>query len=372
MTAISFELLKTDPGTMARRGRLQLPHGTVETPVFMPVGTQATVKGLTPDQLVSAGATMILGNTYHLTLRPGDERIAKLGGLHRFMNWSGPILTDSGGFQVFSLQDLRKIDDDGVTFRSHIDGQWLQLSPERATQIQENLGADVAMCFDECPPAQADREKIVIAMERTTRWARRCKEVHRRSDQALFGIVQGGVHVDLRERSARSLVELDFPGYAIGGMSVGEPPEVMRTMLEATTPFLPANKPRYLMGVGRPVDLIEGVARGIDMFDCVMPTRNGRNATAFTHQGIVKLRNAAHADDPAPLDPECSCYACKNFSRAYLRHLFMAEEMLGPTLLSLHNVAFYCDLMRGARAAIEMGKFAEYRTSALAVFHESI
>lgn len=338
----------------------------------MPVGTRASVKGLTPDQLAAAGVSMLLGNTYHLTLRPGDERIARLGGLHEFMHWDRPILTDSGGFQVFSLKDLRVLGDDQVCFRSHIDGQLLHLSPERAIEIQENLGADVIMCFDECPPANAPQATLEAAVERTSRWAERCRAAQRRTDQALFGIVQGGIDAALREKSARSLVALDFPGYAIGGLSVGESPREMQETLDVTTPFLPKAKPRYLMGVGRPIDMLEAVARGVDMFDCVMPTRNGRNGTAFTSGGVVRLRNARHADDPAPLDPQCHCYTCRSFGRAYLRHLFLVEEMLGPTLVSLHNVAYYCRLMAEIRASLQSGRFAEYRASALAAFGQSL
>lgn len=370
--SFSFELRHTDSHTRARLGRFQTPHGIVDTPVFMPVGTRASVKGLTPDQLRSAGVTILLGNTYHLTLRPGDELVARMGGLHRFMGWDGPILTDSGGFQVFSLQDLRRISDEGVGFRSHIDGRWLELSPEKAIQIQENLGADIIMCFDECPPADAPKAVIEAAVDRTTRWAERCKRAQTRQDQALFGIVQGGTDVELRARSAAGLLPLDFPGYAVGGLSVGESPAEMRATLDETVPLLPAEKPRYLMGVGRPIDLLEGVARGIDMFDCVMPTRNGRNATAFTSQGTVRLRNAVHAEDPGPLDPACTCYTCGNFSRAYLRHLFLVEEMLGPILVSLHNVAFYCQLMAKIRQSLEEGRFGEYYATALAPYKPSL
>jgi queuine tRNA-ribosyltransferase len=337
----------------------------------MPVGTRATVKGLTPEQLRKVGATMILGNTYHLALRPGSAIIAELGGLHSFMGWAGPILTDSGGFQIFSLESLRKMDDDGVEFRSHIDGALLRLSPERATQIQEELGADVAMCFDECPPAGCPPEQLDQAVTRTTAWARRCRDAHRRSDQGLFGIVQGGLDPRQRERSARELVPLDFPGYAIGGLSVGETPEEMYRMLDVTAPMLPEDKPRYLMGVGRPEDLLEGVARGIDMFDCVMPTRNGRNALAFTSMGKVRLRNSQHERDPGPLDPACSCPTCQGFSRAYLRHLFQVDEMLGPILVSCHNLAFYQRTMRDARQAILAGTFDTYRAASLAAWGQS-
>ncbi len=371
MLPIRFDLLTTDSATRARAGLLHTPHGTVQTPIFMPVGTRGSVKGLTPDQLRQAGASMILGNTYHLALRPGSEVIAELGGLHSFTGWSGPILTDSGGFQVFSLESLRRLDDDGVEFKSHLDGAILRLSPERATRIQEELGADIAMCFDECPPAGCPAEQLKQAVTRTTAWARRCKEAHRRADQGLFGIVQGGLDPKERERSAAELIPLDFPGYAIGGLSVGESTEEMYRMLDVTAPLLPEGKPRYLMGVGRPEDLLEGIARGIDMFDCVMPTRNGRNALAFTSKGKVRLRNSQHERDRSPLDSQCDCATCTQFSRAYLRHLFQVEEMLGPILVSLHNVAFYQRTMREAREAILAGRFESYRASALAGWGQS-
>ncbi len=358
--AIRFELLTTEG--RARRGRLATSHGVLETPVFMPVGTQASVKGLTPSQVEEAGATILLGNTYHLTLRPGDQLIADLGGLHRFMNWSRPILTDSGGFQVYSLATARKIDDHGALFRSHIDGALLELTPEKVIAIQENLGSDIAMCLDECPPAESKPEKLREAVLRSIHWAERCKEAHRRSDQALFAIVQGGTNVELRAECARALIGLDFPGYALGGFSVGETMEQMVAALAPTAQLLPEHKPRYLMGVGRPEDILEAVACGIDMFDCVLPTRNGRNASAFTRrEGSLRLRNACHKRDPAPLESDCPCYTCRHFSRAYLHHLFLAEEMLGPTLLSLHNVAFYCRLMAEIRQAIEQGCFGEFR-----------
>lgn len=358
-----FSLEATDGS--ARAGTLTTKHGAVETPVFMAVGTRASVKGVTPDQLKSIGVPMVLGNTYHLALRPGGKLVAAMGGLHRFMNWSRPILTDSGGFQVFSLHDLRKIDEDGVEFRSHIDGALLSLNPESATAIQENLGADVIMCFDDCPPATESRARVEAAVDRTTRWAARCHSAQKRTDQALFGIVQGGIDAELRERSARSLVELDLPGYAIGGLSVGETAEERNAILDATAPFLPKDKPRYLMGVGRPEDLLDGIARGVDMFDCVMPTRNGRNALAFTSEGPIRLRNAKFAEDPRPLDPACSCPTCCGFSRAYLRHLFLVEEMLGPTLTSIHNLAYYTNLMNEARRAIIKNEFAAFRKSVL-------
>lgn len=371
MSAISFKVLADDSQSRARTAILTTPHGEIATPVFMPVGTRASIKGLTPQQVKETGASIILSNTYHLALRPGSEIVAQLGGLHRFMGWSGPILTDSGGFQVFSLETLRKLDDEGVEFKSHLDGAILHLTPERATKIQEELGADIAMCFDECPPAGGPIEQVEQAVDRTTRWARKCRDAHSRPDQALFGIVQGGLHESLRAKSARELGELDFPGYAIGGLSVGESIDEMYSTLDFTVPMLPTDKPRYLMGVGRPEDLIEGVARGIDMFDCVMPTRNGRNASAFTSRGKVKLRNAQHQRDESPLDPKCGCYTCQNFSRAYLRHLFMVEEMLGPILVSLHNIAFYIQLMAEIRTAIHEKRFVQYRQDTLAGWGQS-
>jgi queuine tRNA-ribosyltransferase len=362
--AIRFEVLRTDGS--ARLGRLDTPHGVVDTPVFMPVGTQATVKGLTPQQVEAAGARIILGNTYHLTLRPGEELIAELGGLHRFMNWNGPILTDSGGFQVYSLALSRRIDDHAAVFLSHIDGQLLELTPERAVAIQESLGSDIAMCLDECAPADTSPEYLREAVRRTIHWAERCRAAHRRPDQALFAIVQGGLDVALRAECAVALAELDFPGYALGGFSVGETADQMVTALEPSAALLPAEKPRYLMGVGRPEDILTAVACGVDMFDCVLPTRNGRNASAFTAAGPLRLRNARHKRDPGPIESGCSCYTCGHFSRAYLHHLFLADEMLGPTLLSLHNVAFYCRLMAEIRQAIGEGSLAEYRIVSLA------
>src|SRR5437660_823774 len=323
----------------------------------MPVGTQATVKGLTPAMLVDAGAQIVLGNTYHLTLRPGDELIAELGGLHRFMGWDGPILTDSGGYQVYSLAQSRKIDDRAAVFRSHIDGALLELSPESAVAIQEKLGSDIAMCLDECPPFGTSPDYLRVAVRRTIHWAERCRDAHRRPDQALFAIVQGATDLALRAECAEALRKLDFPGYALGGFSVGETPEQMAAALAPTAALLPADRPRYLMGVGRPQDLLQAVAAGVDMFDCVLPTRNGRNACAFTAAGVVKMRNACHKRDPAPLESGCACYTCRTFSRAYLHHLFLADEMLGPTLLSLHNVAFYSRLLGDVRRAIAEGRF---------------
>ncbi|MCI0684535.1 MAG: tRNA guanosine(34) transglycosylase Tgt [Gemmataceae bacterium] len=359
-----FDLLKTDGA--ARLGRLHTAHGPVETPVFMAVGTQASVKGLTPEQLEAAGVQMVLGNTYHLALRPGSELIAEQGGLHRFMGWPRPILTDSGGYQVFSLAANLKIDDRAAVFRSHIDGALLELSPESAVRIQEELGADIAMCLDECPAHGATADKLREAVRRTIHWAERCRAAHHRPDQALFAIVQGGTDVDLRRRCAHALAALDFPGYALGGFSVGETPHQMLAALEPSAACLPEHKPRYLMGVGRPEDILLAVARGIDMFDCVLPTRNGRNAMAFTAQGPLKLRNACHKRDSAPLESDCACPTCRQFSRAYLHHLFLADEMLGPTLLSLHNVAFYSRLLSAIRQAIAAGTFADFCAVSLA------
>ena len=366
MSHFRFHLDATDPSTSARAGRWETPHGVVETPAFMPVGTLATVKGLLPEQLRKAGAQMVLANTYHLALRPGSEVVRDLGGLHRFMDWDGPILTDSGGFQVFSLAKLRKLDDEKAVFRSHIDGSLLELSPEQAVKIQEDLGADCIMCLDECPPADDKLERIRAAVDRTTLWARRCRDAQQRDDQALFGIVQGGVDEGMRIRSAEGLLPIDFPGYAVGGLSVGEPPPEMYRTLDFTVPALPADRPRYLMGVGTPTDILEAVCRGIDLFDCVMPTRNGRNAMAFTSSGPVRLRNAVHQRDDSPLDPECDCTACTRYSRAYLRHLFVAKEMLGPILLSLHNIAFYQKLVKNLRIAVNNGSAHEFRANQLA------
>jgi queuine tRNA-ribosyltransferase len=356
--SITFELLHRDGA--ARAARVTTPHGDIETPTFMPVGTRATVKGLTPAMLRDVGSQIILGNTYHLALRPGDELIAELGGLHRFMDWPGPILTDSGGFQVFSLASQAKITDAGAKFRSHIDGASLELTPEKAVEIQQNLGSDIAMVLDECPPGDAPEAVVRKAVTRSLRWAERCKAHHARKDQAQFAIVQGGVNLALRAECARELVAMDFPGYALGGFSVGEAPAAMHAALPECAACLPEAKPRYLMGVGRPEDLLVGVAAGIDLFDCVMPTRNGRNATAFTDAGIVKMRNAKHERDPAPLEAHCDCYGCRRFSRAYLHHLFRVDEMLGPILLSLHNIAYYLRLMRDARRAIVAGRFEEF------------
>lgn len=348
-----YELIKQSTESAARLGKITTTHGTFDTPVFMPVGTQASVKSLTPDELNLMGAKIILSNTYHLFLRPGEDLIAEAGGLHSFMSWNGSILTDSGGFQVFSLDKLRKISEEGVAFRSHLDGSALFLSPEKAVEIQTALGSDIMMAFDECAPYPAELSYIENSLERTTRWAERCKIAHKNQDkQALFGIIQGGTYAALRQRSARQLVDLDFPGYGIGGLSVGEPKDIMYDMLENTVPLIPQNKPRYLMGVGSPDCLIEGVIRGIDMFDCVLPTRIARNGTAMTSQGRVTVRNAQFARDFTPLDPECDCPTCRNYSKAYLRHLIKADEMLGPRLLSLHNLWFLVHLMELTRQAI--------------------
>ncbi len=360
--AIKFELLKESKECKARLGKITTPHGEIETPIFMPVGTRATVKTMTPDEVKDLGAQIILGNTYHLHLRPGEDLVEKAGGLHKFMNWDGPILTDSGGFQVFSLGDRRKITEEGVEFRSHIDGSKKFISPEKSMEIQNKLGSDIMMCFDECAPYPADYDYVKKSMEMTTRWAKRCKEAHKNTDkQALFGIVQGGMYKDLREISAKALVELDFPGYAVGGLSVGEPKELMNEMLDFTVPFLPKDKPRYLMGVGSPDYLFDAVIRGIDMADCVLPTRIARNGTAMTSGGKLVVKNAKFKEDFTPLDPECDCYTCKNYSRAYLRHLFNVDEILGPRLLTIHNLYFLINLMENIREAIRNDNLLEYR-----------
>jgi len=356
--AFGFELLlKKDPHSQARAGVIHTPHGPIPTPVFAPVGTQATVKTVSPKELRELGASLILANTYHLYLRPGPDTIADLGGLHGFMGWDGPIMTDSGGFQVFSLARLRAVDVTGVTFRSHLDGSEHLLTPEKAIEIQEKLGADIILCLDECPEP-LDYDYNVQALERTHHWAERCKQAHTRHDQALFGIVQGGAFADLRRQSAEFITALDFAGYSIGGLSVGEPKEVMHEMLEATVPLLPEDKPRHLLGVGSPEDIFEGVDRGIDIFDCALPTRIGRNGAVFTRPGRLNLRNARYADDPAPIEEGCDCYTCRYFSRAYLRHLIMAKEILGLRLATLHNLHFMLNLLREIREAILAGTFA--------------
>ncbi|NQT85670.1 tRNA guanosine(34) transglycosylase Tgt [bacterium] len=350
----------------ARAGVLSLPHGQVATPVFMPVGTQGTVKALLPDQLERAGVEMLLGNTYHLHLRPGEDVVAGLGGLHEFMAWPGPLLTDSGGFQVFSLAALRSLTDDGAEFRSHIDGSLLTLTPEKATAIQNTLGADVIMAFDECVPYPCEREQAERAMRRTLAWAERCQKAHERpADQALFGIVQGSVFEALRVESARRLVDLGFPGYAIGGVSVGEGAELMYRAIDTVMPHLPPAAPRYVMGVGTPQNLLECIERGVDMFDCVMPSRNARGAGAFGPDGKLRLRNLQYREDARPIDESCDCYACRNFSRAYLRHMYMVREITASVLVSIHNVAFYMRLVRQARRAIIDGRFEAFKKAFL-------
>ncbi len=362
MSAIRFELIKKCKQTGARLGILHTPHGSFETPVFMPVGTQATVKTMSPHELKEIGAKIILSNTYHLYIRPGHELIREAGGLHKFMSWDGPILTDSGGFQVFSLSDLRDIHEEGVYFKSHVDGSKHFISPEKSIEIQNALGSDIIMAFDECIPYPCDYDYVNRSVERTTRWAARCKEAHRNTDkQALFGIIQGGTYEELRKKSAKEITSLDFPGYAIGGLSVGEPAEVMYTMLECTVPLLPEDKPRYLMGVGSPDYLIEGAIRGIDMFDCVLPTRIGRNGTVMTRKGRIIVRDAKYARDFSPLDPDCDCYTCKNFTRAYIRHLLKANEILGMRLTTYHNIKFLIDLMKNIRQAIINDKLEDFR-----------
>jgi queuine tRNA-ribosyltransferase len=360
-----FEVLATDIVTRARRGRLKTAHGAIETPVFMPVGTQGTVKATTPSELLEVGAQVILGNTYHLFLRPGLEVIQHSGGLHKFMNWDRPILTDSGGFQVFSLSKLRRITEEGVHFNSHIDGSPCFLSPEVSMQVQKTLDSDIAMAFDECPPYPCEYEYAASSLDRTLRWAHRCRvwaeQQRNRKNPLVFGIVQGGIYQDLREKSARGLVGLDFDGYAIGGVSVGEPePEMMRAV-DNSEPFLPKDKPRYAMGLGTPPQLVEMVARGVDMFDCVLPTRLARNGTAFTATGTVNLKNATYRTDLRPIEENCSCSTCRSFTRSYIRHLIKAEEILGLRLITIHNLHFYLNLTRQIRTALETGTFAQFR-----------
>ena len=360
--AITYQLLHEDKTTGARRGIVHTPHGDIQTPVFMPVGTQATVKSMTPEELKEIGAQIILSNTYHLYLRPGHKLVKEAGGLHNFMRWDRPILTDSGGFQVFSLGDLRKITEEGVEFKSHLDGSKHFFSPESVMEIEEALGADIIMSFDECVGYPATREYTENSMERTTRWAKRCKAAHKNTDkQGLFGIIQGGFYKDLREKSARDLIELDLPGYAIGGISVGEPKEEFLDILRYTAPLMPKNKPRYLMGVGTPDYLIEAAMAGIDMCDCVLPTRIARNGTAMTWNGKVVVRNATYERDFSPLDPECDCYTCRNYTRAYIRHLVKANEILGVRLLSIHNLYFLTKLMERVRIEIENDNLANFR-----------
>ena len=362
MAAVTYELIKKDSRTKARRGRVNTPHGPIETPVFMPVGTAGTVKAMKPEEVRDMGAQIILGNTYHLYLRPGHEVVKAAGGLHKFMNWERAILTDSGGFQVFSLGAMRKISEEGVEFRSHIDGSKHMLSPEKSMEIQNALGSDIMMAFDECAPYPADRNYVKNSLERTTRWLKRCKEYHKNTEQqSLFGIMQGGMYKDLRKQSAEEIVELDLPGYTIGGLSVGEPKEIMYEVMDDCVDYLPADKPRYLMGVGSPDCLFEGVERGIDMFDCVLPTRIARHGMAMTSQGRVNIKNAKYERDFTPLDPNCDCYTCRNYSKAYLRHLFKSDEILSSMLMTTHNLHFLVNTMDGIRKAIEEDRFLEYK-----------
>ncbi|MCJ7839921.1 tRNA guanosine(34) transglycosylase Tgt [Lederbergia sp. NSJ-179] len=363
MNAITYELLKTCKQTGARLGILHTPHGSYPTPMFMPVGTLATVKTMSPEELKQMGAGVILSNTYHLWLRPGHEIVKDAGGLHSFMNWDQAILTDSGGFQVFSLSEFRKIEEEGVHFRNHLNGDKLFLSPEKSMEIQNALGSDIMMAFDECPPYPASHDYMKKSVERTSRWAERCLKAHNRTkDQGLFGIVQGGEFKDLRKQSANDLVSLDFPGYAVGGLSVGEPKDIMNKMLEFTTPLLPDNKPRYLMGVGSPDSLIDGSIRGIDMFDCVLPTRIARNGTVMTSKGRLVVKNAAYARDFSPIDDECDCYTCRNYSRAYIRHLIKCDETFGIRLTTYHNLHFLLKLMEQVREAIKEDRLGDFRT----------
>jgi len=365
--AFQFELIKQCAQSGARLGVIHTSHGDIQTPVFMPVGTQATVKSMAPEELQTLGAEIILSNTYHLYLRPGHNLIAEAGGLHRFMHWDKPILTDSGGFQVFSLGPLRKITDDGVTFQSHIDGSRHTFTPEKAMEIQNALGSDIMMAFDECAPYPCDYEAAEKAVQRTTRWAERCKDAHARpGDQALFGIVQGNMYADLRKQSAQELAAMDFPGYGIGGLSVGEPKPLMYEMLEGMMPYMPVQKPRYLMGVGSPDCLVEGVLRGVDMFDCVLPTRTARTGTFMVKTGKINILNAKYERDFSPLDSECDCYCCQNYTRAYLRHLFKAGEILGARLASWHNLRFLVRLMQDARQAIQEDRFLDFRNEFMA------
>ena len=356
----NFEVLYRDSSSAARRGLITTGHGKVETPAFIPVGTSGAVKGITPTQLRETGSVLILANTYHLLLRPGIDVVEKVGGLHRFMAWNKPILTDSGGYQIFSLSPLAKINDDGVEFTSHIDGTKIYLNAEIATKIQNRLGADIIMCFDQCTPFSCDASQLKKAVERTIRWANKCKQAHAKPDQLLFGIIQGGINLQLRTHCASELVKLDFDGYAIGGLSVGEGHKNMMKIVSHTTQLLPQDKPRYLMGVGTPADIITAVKAGVDMFDCVLPTRNGRNAFAFTENGHLRLRNSAHISDAEPIEASCDCYCCKSFSRATVRHFFNVGEYLGPILVSLHNLRFYQRLMAKIRQSIEKNKFADW------------
>ena len=362
---IRFDLQKIDG--LARAGELHTTHGSILTPMFMPVGTLATVKSVSPEELTDMGAKIILGNAYHLYLRPGHELVERMGGLHKFMNWKGAILTDSGGFQVMSLSEMRKITDDGVEFSSHIDGSRHFISPEKSMEIQRALGSDIVMAFDECVKHPSTKEEVARSLKLTTAWEKRCRAFPLKEHQGLFGILQGGMFPDLRKQHFEMLESLDFEGWAIGGLSVGEPPALMYEMLDASVPLLPKDKVHYLMGVGTPEDLVEGVARGIDIFDCVMPSRNARNGTLFTSEGKIHIKNAKFVEDSRPLDPKCSCYTCRNFTRSYLRHLYQAGEILSSRLLTIHNLHFYINLMRQMREAIQEGRFQQFRT----LFHDS-
>ncbi len=365
-----FVLESTDGS--ARKGVLHTTHGAIDTPAFMPVGTAGTVKGMTPEAVAETGAQILLGNTYHLMLRPGAERVAALGGLHKMMNWNKPILTDSGGFQVMSLSKLRKITEQSVTFQSHVDGSKHELTPERAIEVQHLLGSDITMVLDECTPYPATHEQAKHSMELSMRWAKRCRGAFIiREGYHLFGIVQGSTYADLRKQSAEALIGIGFDGYAVGGLAVGEGQEVMFDVLDHTVPHLPTDKPRYLMGVGKPDDIIGAVMRGIDMFDCVIPTRSGRFGRAYTHAGEMNIMNAQYRDDPAPLDPKCGCYACSHYSRAYIHHLIKSDEMLGGTLMTWHNLAFYQSLMRGIRAAIAEGRFTAFAEAFLSEYRRN-
>ncbi|MFE8600079.1 tRNA guanosine(34) transglycosylase Tgt [Archangium violaceum] len=358
---VRYELLHEDAsGSRARRGRLHTPHGLIETPIFMPVGTVGSVKGVGPDDLLTLDAQIILGNTYHLMLRPGDDLVGEMGGLHRFISWDRPMLTDSGGFQVFSLAEKRKITEEGAAFQSHLDGRHILLTPERSIEIQETLGADIIMAFDECPPSTEDRAYLEKSLARTTRWLQRCVKAWSRERSSLFGIVQGGLDKNLRKSHAEDVCAVDLPGYALGGYSVGETPEAMHEGVAFSAPLLPRDKPRYLMGVGTPVDLVTCVEHGVDMFDCVLPTRCARNGLLFTSEGKVVIRNATYARDPRPADPACSCYTCRNFSRAYLRHLFVAGEILAMRLNTLHNLHYFLNLMKDVRQAIAEDRYTAF------------
>jgi queuine tRNA-ribosyltransferase len=360
-----FDLLKNDESCRARLGRMVTPHGIVNTPAFMPVGTQGTVKSMIPEEIRNCGGEIILGNTYHLYLRPGHETIEKLGGLHRFMNWSGPILTDSGGFQIFSLSALSKISADGVVFRSHIDGSKRFLSPQKSIEIQEALGSDIMMCLDDCTPYPSTFSKTKESLALTGKWARLCKEARTGTEQALFGIIQGGTYLDLRRQAVEETVPIDFDGYALGGVSVGEPKETMYGIADAITPLLPSEKPRYLMGVGTPEDIVFAVSCGIDLFDCVMPTRSARHGLLFTNSGKIVIKNARWREDSAPLDESCDCYTCKNYSRAYLRHIFVAGEILAMVLNTIHNIRYYLHLMEKIRLALKEDRFAAFKNEFL-------